>query len=204
MEVMSELENLHQEVRVCQLCILSQSRRNAVPGEGPEKVDILFVGEGPGFHEDQQGRPFVGPAGQFLNQLLEAIGIKREQVYITNVVKCRPPGNRDPLPEEMEACRPYLERQIALLKPKLIVTLGRHSTEQFFPGAQISKVRGRPKKVGGIIYYPTFHPAAALHQPRWRNILEEDFRRIPQLLKEVEKLGEEEPTSKNAEQLSLF
>ncbi|MBI2845868.1 MAG: uracil-DNA glycosylase [Chloroflexi bacterium] len=205
MEEVSELEQLHGEVRVCQLCILSQSRRNAVPGEGPEKVDILFVGEGPGFHEDQQGRPFVGPAGQFLNQLLEGIGIKREQVYITNVVKCRPPGNRDPLPEEIAACHPYLVRQISLLKPKLIVTLGRYSTEQFFPGVQISKIRGRPKKMGGIIYYPMFHPAAGLHQPRWRKVIEEDFARIPQLLKEAEKLGEDnEPPSDKAEQLSLL
>lgn len=202
---MSELDALHAEVRVCPRCILSQSRKNAVPGEGPEKVDILFIGEGPGFHEDQQGRPFVGPAGQFLNQLLESIGIQREQVYITNVVKCRPPGNRDPMPEEIEACRPYLDRQIALLKPKLIVTLGRYSTAQFFPGAQISRIRGRPKKVGGIIYYPMFHPAAGLHQPKWRRVIEEDFQRIPQLLKEAEKLREEEEAPpEKAEQLGLF
>lgn len=202
---METLDSLHRQVRVCQWCILSQSRKNAVPGEGPERADIMFIGEGPGFHEDQQGRPFVGPAGQFLNELLASVGLRREQVYITNVIKCRPPGNRDPLPEEIHACRPYLERQIQLIQPKLIVTLGRYSTAWFFPNAQISKIRGQPKKIGGIIYFPMYHPAAALHQPKWRRVIEEDFRRIPQLLREIERLVEEEPSAPTrAEQLGLF
>ena len=200
---MSELSQLHEEVRVCPKCILSQSRKQAVPGEGPEQVEILFVGEAPGFHEDQQGRPFVGPAGHLLDELLEGIGISRDKVYITNVIKCRPPGNRDPQPEEIEACRPYLERQIEILKPKLIVTLGRVSTQQFFPNAKISQIRGRPRKVAGIVYYPVYHPAAALHQPRWRRTIEEDFQRIPEVLERAHLLPDEKPETAG-EQLSLL
>ncbi|MFQ5944959.1 MAG: uracil-DNA glycosylase family protein [Anaerolineae bacterium] len=200
---MSELSQLHEEVRVCPRCILSQSRKHAVPGDGPEQVEILLVGEAPGFHEDQQGLPFVGPAGHLLDELLEGIGISRDKVYITNVVKCRPPGNRDPQPEEIEACRPYLERQIEMLKPKLIVTLGRVSTQQFFPNAKISQIRGRPRKVGGMVYYPVYHPAAALHQPRWRRTVEEDFQRIPEVLERAPLLPDEQPETAG-EQLSLL
>ena len=163
---MSELGDLYQKIKVCQDCILSQGRTNAVPGEGPEDADIMFIGEGPGFHEDRQGRPFVGAAGNYLNELLEKIELSRDQVYITNVVKCRPPGNRDPQPEEIEACRPYLDTQIENIRPRLIVTLGRFSMQRYFPGASISRIHGQPKRVGNVIYYPMFHPAAALHQPR--------------------------------------
>ena len=200
---MSELTELAKEIAVCERCILSQSRRNTVPGEGPEDADIMFIGEAPGFHEDRQGRPFVGAAGQFLNELLESIGLKREDVYITNVIKCRPPANRDPLVSEIEACWPYLERQIELIQPKMIVTLGRYSMERFFPGQKISRIHGRPRKMEGIIYYPIYHPAAALHQPRYRADVEADFQRIPQLLAEIEEMEETEPPP-NAEQLSLF
>lgn len=200
---MSELTELAKEIAVCERCILSQSRRNTVPGEGPEDADIMFIGEAPGFHEDRQGRPFVGAAGQFLNELLESIGLKREDVYITNVIKCRPPANRDPLVGEIEACWPYLERQIELIQPKMIVTLGRYSMERFFPGQKISRIHGRPRKMEGIIYYPIYHPAAALHQPRYRADVEADFQRIPQLLAEIEEMEETEPPP-NAEQLSLF
>jgi len=199
----SELTELAKEIAVCERCILSQSRRNTVPGEGPEDADIMFIGEAPGFHEDRQGRPFVGAAGQFLNELLESIGLKREDVYITNVIKCRPPANRDPLVGEIEACWPYLERQIELIQPKMIVTLGRYSMERFFPGQKISRIHGRPRKMEGIIYYPIYHPAAALHQPRYRADVEADFQRIPQLLAEIEEMEETEPPP-NAEQLSLF
>ncbi|HID86533.1 MAG TPA: uracil-DNA glycosylase [Anaerolineae bacterium] len=200
---MSELTELAKEIAVCERCILSQSRRNTVPGEGPEDADIMFIGEAPGFHEDRQGRPFVGAAGQFLNELLESIGLKREDVYITNVIKCRPPANRDPLVSEIEACWPYLERQIELIQPKMIVTLGRYSMERFFPGQKISRIHGRPRKMEGIIYYPIYHPAAALHQPRYRADVEADFQKIPQLLAEIEEMEETEPPP-NAEQLSLF
>ena len=201
---MSELAQLCEEIQACQLCILSQGRTNAVPGEGPEDADIMFIGEGPGFHEDRQGRPFVGAAGNYLNELLEKIGMNRHDVYITNVVKCRPPGNRDPQAAEIEACRPYLDQQIGLIRPRLIVTLGRFSMQRYFPGASISRIHGQPKRVGSVIYYPMFHPAAALHQPRWRSLLEEDILKIPDLLSELEDIEEAEPEITQAEQLSLF
>jgi uracil-DNA glycosylase family 4 len=203
-EPLSELTELYREIKACQKCILSQGRTNAVPGEGPEHADILFIGEGPGFHEDRQGRPFVGAAGKYLDELLERIGLKREEVYIANVVKCRPPGNRDPQPEEIEACRPYLDKQIDLIRPRLVVTLGRFSMHRYFPGASITRIHGQPKRVGNVIYYPMFHPAAALHQPKWRTVVEEDFLKIPELLAKLEEIEEEEPDLPQAQQLSLF
>jgi DNA polymerase len=175
----------------------------AVPGEGPAHADIMFIGEGPGFHENQQGRPFVGAAGQFLDELLNLIGLKREQVFICNVVKCRPPGNRDPLPEEIEACKPYLDRQIALIQPKVIVTLGRYSMARVFPNEKISAIHGKPKKVDGIVYVPMFHPAAALHQPSLRRTVEDDFKQLPAILAELDRVQEEELPAQ-AQQLSLF
>jgi uracil-DNA glycosylase len=203
-EPLSELTELYKEIKACRKCILSQGRTNAVPGEGPEHADILFIGEGPGFHEDRQGRPFVGAAGKYLDELLERLGLKREEVYIANVVKCRPPGNRDPQPEEIEACRPYLDKQIDLIRPRLIVTLGRFSMHRYFPGASITRIHGQPKRVGNVIYYPMFHPAAALHQPKWRTVVEEDFLKIPELLAKLEEIEEEEPELPQAQQLSLF
>ncbi len=200
---MSELTELYEEIASCQRCVLSQARKRAVPGEGPEDSEIVFIGEGPGFHEDQQGRPFVGAAGQFLEELLESIGLKRDDVYICNVIKCRPPGNRDPLPEEIETCKPYLERQIQLISPRMIVTLGRFSMEHYFPGAKISQIHGQPRKAGGIIYYPMYHPAAALHQPKWRLVVKEDMLKIPQLLAEADTIAETD-LPHSAEQLSLF
>jgi uracil-DNA glycosylase family 4 len=197
------LEQLEEAVRVCTLCPLFQGRTHAVPGEGPLNADIMFIGEGPGFHEDRQGRPFVGAAGQFLEELLASIGMTREQVYITNVVKCRPPGNRDPMPDEISACEPYLERQIQLIKPKIIVTLGRFSMYRYFPGASISKIHGQPKRVGNVLVVPMFHPAAALHQPKWRPLVEADFKKLPQFIAEAEGFDEEEPPPQ-AQQLSLF
>jgi uracil-DNA glycosylase family 4 len=200
----SALTDLYQEIRTCQKCILSHGRTNAVPGEGPEDADILFIGEGPGFHEDRLGRPFVGAAGNFLEELLGSIGLSREDVYIANVVKCRPPGNRDPQPAEIKACCPYMDRQIELIRPRVIVTLGRFSMQRYFPGASISRIHGQPKRVGNMIYYPMFHPAAALHQPRWRPLVEEDIRKIPDLLARLEDLQEAEPEPPQAQQLSLF
>ena len=203
---MSQLTDLYDQVRACEKCQLSQSRTMAVPGEGPEDARILFIGEAPGFHEDRQGRPFVGAAGNYLNELLAKVGLKREAVYIANVVKCRPPGNRDPLPDEIATCRPYLDRQIDLLRPRLIVTLGRFSMERYFPGASISRIHGQPKRVGSVIYYPMFHPAAALHQPRWKTLLDDDFARIPGLLEQLEQIEEDQdqPRPPQAEQLTLF
>jgi uracil-DNA glycosylase family 4 len=199
----SALTELYEEIASCRRCILSESRKNAVPGEGPEDADIVFIGEGPGFHEDQQARPFVGAAGQFLEELLESIGLRRESVYICNVIKCRPPGNRDPLPEEIEACKPYLERQIEIISPRMIVTLGRFSMERYFPGAKISQVHGQARKIAGIIYYPMYHPAAALHQPRWRQLVKDDMAKIPQLLEQVDSIAEME-LPRDAKQLNLF
>jgi uracil-DNA glycosylase family 4 len=203
---LSELTDLYGEVRVCQRCILAQGRTNAVPGEGPGDADIMFIGEGPGFHEDRQGRPFVGAAGNYLNELLENIGLKRDQVYITNVVKCRPPGNRDPQAEEIDACRPYLDRQIELIRPRLVITLGRFSMQRYFPGASISRIHGQAKRVGSVIYFPMFHPAAALHQPRWRQMVEEDMLKVPDLLAKLDEIEEQDEVEQppQAEQLSLF
>ncbi len=197
------LEQLEETIRSCTLCQLHQGRNNAVPGEGPANADIMFIGEGPGFHEDRQGRPFVGAAGQFLEELLASIGMTREQVYIGNVIKCRPPGNRDPSTTELSACEPYLERQIQLIKPKVIVTLGRFSMYRYFPGASISKIHGQPKRVGNLLVVPMFHPAAALHQPKWRPLIEADFQKLPHLIAEAANYGDEAPPPQ-AEQLSLF
>lgn len=154
----------------------------AVPGEGPFDAEIMFIGEAPGMHEDRQGRPFVGAAGQFLEELLGAAGLKREQVYICNVLKCRPPGNRDPLPTEIETCRDYLDEQIALVDPLVIVTLGRFSMARYFPGQTISRIHGRPKESAGCFYVPMFHPAAALHQQALRATIIEDFRKLPEIV----------------------
>jgi uracil-DNA glycosylase len=204
MTTMSQLTELAAEVSACTQCILHKSRVKAVPGEGPENASIMFIGEGPGFNENQQGRPFIGAAGHFLDELLHSIGLKRDQVYITNVVKCRPPGNRDPLPEEIEACRQYLDRQISLIKPKVIVTLGRFSMARAFPNVKISQVHGQPRKVEGVVYVPMFHPAAALHQPSLRKTVEEDFQKLPKILAELEKLAENDKPAEDAQQLSMF
>jgi uracil-DNA glycosylase family 4 len=199
----SELETLVAEVARCTRCPLHQGRTNAVPGEGPEDAEIMFIGEAPGFHEDQQGRPFVGAAGRFLEELLDSIGLKRDEVFIGNVIKCRPPGNRDPLPEEIEACKPFLDRQIELIQPKLVVTLGRFSMARAFPKARISRIHGQPRKIGGVVYYPMYHPAAALHQPSLRRTVEEDMRRIPELIKQAAQMAESSPPAE-VEQLRLF
>lgn len=200
---MSELQALAAEIARCTRCSLHRGRTKAVPGEGPEGAEIMFIGEAPGFHEDQQGRPFVGAAGRFLEELLESIGLTREDVYIANVIKCRPPSNRDPLPDEIEACKPFLDRQIELIQPKLVATLGRFSMARAFPKARISRIHGQPRKVGGIIYYPMYHPAAALHQPSLRRTVEEDMRRIPELLQQAAQIAES-PLLTEAEQLRLF
>ena len=198
---MSALSDLYQEMALCGDCELARHRSRVVPGEGPEDADILFIGEAPGWYEDQQGRPFVGPAGHFLDELLRSIGLEREDVYIANVVKCRPPSNRDPLPSETSACRKWLDRQIALIRPKLIVTLGRYSLAQFFPGDSIGKVRGTARKKEGMIYFAMYHPAAALHQQSLRQIIQQDMLKIPSLLDKAEEVGEEEY---KPQQLSMF
>ena len=199
-----ELKQIAAEVNVCQQCKLHAGRKRAVPGEGPADSEIMFIGEGPGFHEDQQGRPFVGAAGKLLEELLGYINLKREQVFIGNVVKCRPPGNRDPEPDELQACSAYLERQIKALNPKVIVTLGRYSMERFFPGAKISAIHGQAKKVGDRLVVAMFHPAAALHQPRFREPLIEDFQKLPGLIALAAKAPPPPPEEPEAKQLNLF
>ena len=198
---MSGLSELYKEIAVCQRCQLAKYRTRTVPGEGKENAEVIFIGEAPGWHEDQQGRPFVGPAGLYLDQLLASINLKREQVYIANVIKCRPQGNRDPLPAEIFACRHWLERQIELICPKMVVTLGRYSMAMFFPGKSISKIHGTAQKRDNIIYFAMYHPAAALHQQSLRRAIEEDMLKIPALLAEAESMTE---TDKQPKQLNMF
>lgn len=190
----------------CTACELHRGSNRAVPGEGPIPAEIMFIGEAPGFHEDRQGTPFIGAAGQFLNELLHKIGLDRAQVYITNVVKHRPPGNRDPLPDEIAACQPYLERQIALVRPELIVTLGRFSMARWFPGGRISQIHGQPKRVDGRIVVPMYHPAAALHQGALRATIEADFLKLPRILAELRQRVEVEEAAAQpkVEQIRLF
>nr|WP_290666253.1 uracil-DNA glycosylase [Ardenticatena sp.] len=176
------LQALEAEVRNCTRCRLCETRTHAVPGEGPVTATIMFIGEGPGFNEDRQGRPFVGAAGRLLTELLMRIGLLREDVYITNVVKCRPPNNRDPQPDEIRACKPYLVRQLRLIDPEVIITLGRFAMERWIPNARITKVHGQGFLYGHRLIVPMFHPAAALHKPHWRPQLEEDFDRLPALI----------------------
>ena len=179
---MSDFDALERRVNACTRCTLSQKRTNAVPGEGSRSADVVFVGEGPGFHEDQQGRPFVGPAGRLLDELLASVGLDRKDVYITNMIKCRPPNNRDPLPGEIEACKPYLDEQIEMIAPKVVVALGRYSFSKFFPDEPIGKARGKPRRWNGLIVYPMYHPAAALRNGSLRAALERDFQSLLPLL----------------------
>ena len=207
------LAQIATEVSVCTKCPLHHSRKKAVPGEGPANSEIMFIGEGPGFHENEQGRPFVGAAGQFLDQLLAQAGLKRSEVWIGNVVKCRPPSNRDPEPEELAACDPYLERQIRAINPSIIVTLGRYSMGKFMPGVKISAVHGQMRKVGERYVIAMFHPAAALHQASLKPAILADFARLPELLKQARAgLGksagsskeESQPPREEPKQLNLF
>ena len=202
----SGLAQIAQEVSVCTRCRLHSSRKNAVPGEGPPDTQIMFIGEGPGFHENEQGRPFVGAAGKFLEELLAGIGFRRDQVFICNVVKCRPPGNRDPLPDEMESCREYLDRQIAAVNPQVIVTLGRFSMARYFGEAKISAVHGQVRRVDGRVVVAMFHPAAALHQPSLRATVVEDFAKLPELVRASQQAAPAPPpaAAEPPKQLSLF
>jgi len=206
------LKEVAAEVSVCEKCALWKGRTKAVPGEGNPHAKIMFIGEGPGFHEDKQGRPFVGPAGQFLDELLASINLKRADVFITNVVKCRPPENRDPKPEEIDACNDYLDRQIAAIQPQVIVTLGRHSMAKFFGSEKISAIHGRARKIDGRICFAMYHPAAGLHQASLKDTIRADFKKIPQVIAEAERMAAEgkmkaeppKPKEEPPQQLSLF
>jgi len=213
------LSTIARQVSECKRCPLHYSRKKAVPGEGPAQAEIMMIGEGPGFYENEQGRPFVGAAGKFLDELLETCGIARKDVFITNVVKCRPPGNRDPQPEELEACSDYLDRQIEAINPRVIVTLGRFSMAKFLPGVKISEVHGQSFWRNGRLIVPMYHPAAALHQPSLKASVERDFARLSEyvqtarqrgqaaekpVLEEKEETTGDSPAKDQPTQLSLF
>ncbi len=184
--VVGELQGLDAEIHACHRCALSNGRMQAVPGSGDPRAIVMFVGEGPGAAEDQQGLPFVGRSGKFLDQMLAGIGLSRQDVYITNVVKCRPPANRDPFPAELEACADYLTRQIDLIDPRIIVTLGRFSMARWFPQAKISQIHGQVQEIGqDRVVMAMFHPAAALRNPTWRAAFEQDMQQLPGLIRET-------------------
>jgi uracil-DNA glycosylase len=204
------LEQIAAEVKACTRCPLHIGTQNAVPGAGSAQAEVMLIGEAPGASEDRQGLPFVGQAGGFLNELLAQAGLKREQVFIANVVKHRPPQNRDPQPDEMAACADYLTRQIAAINPKVIVTLGRYSMARFFPNGKISRIHGQAAVIDGRVVVPMYHPAAALHQEMYRQPLLDDFRTaVPAALKQARELAAS-PTEKPQQdeeppqQLSLF
>jgi uracil-DNA glycosylase len=184
-----KLQEIAKEIKICDRCDLHLTRTNSVPGEGPADAEILLVGEAPGVHEDQKARPFVGSAGHFLDELLGKASLTREQVFITNIVKSRPPGNRDPKPAELEACTPWLDMQIELIDPLVIVTLGRFSMAHFLPTARISEAHGKAEWVNGRMVVAMYHPAAALYQKSLRSTLESDFAKLPRFIEEARKAG---------------
>lgn len=200
MERKQQLAEIAQQVASCQKCPLYKNATNSVPGEGNPEAEVMFIGEGPGFNEDLQGRPFVGQAGKLLDELLSSIKVARADVFIANVVKHRPPENREPMPQEIEACKEYLDQQIEIIQPKIIVTLGRFSMEKFIPGARISQVHGLARFVESsgrkIIIIPMFHPAAALRGAGVMAMLRQDFLKIPQFLGSPEKIPLENPVVK--------
>ena len=203
----SRLQNIAEQVRLCRECSLYQGTTNAVPGSGSAEADIVFIGEGPGFHEDRRGLPFVGRSGDYLEYLLGLIGMHRDQVYITNVVKHRAPDNRDPRADEIFACKAWLDEQLAIIRPAVIATLGRFSMARYFPDARISRIHGKPRFGGSPItaYYPLFHPAAALRNPGLRRDMEADIRRLPDLVAEVQqRRARQEEADEAPTQLSLF
>lgn len=179
---MGILDELHQQVRTCTACPLHLTRSQAVPGEGAAFAQIMFVGEGPGFQEDRLGKPFIGPAGLFLNELLDSIGLRRQDVFITNLVKCRPPNNRDPLPGEIEACNNHLMKQMQIINPRVIIPLGRHAMAHWFPSGRIGQLHGQPHRFGERIVLPLYHPAAALHNGSLRGTIMQDFQKLKGLI----------------------
>ena len=204
------LRDLAAQINVCQNCGLAQTRKHAVPGKGPANAEIMLIGEGPGFHENEQGLPFVGQAGKFLDELLAAGGFEREAVFITNVVKCRPPGNRDPQPVELEACQVYLDQQIAAINPLIIVTLGRFSMARYFKDAKISQIHGHASWIGNRFIIPMYHPAAALHQPKIKPTILQDFRQLSALVEKARQSASAHTAARDskdeddATQLSFF
>lgn len=187
-----QLEQLNTLNSLCNNCALRKGCSQVVPGDGNPEAEIMFIGEAPGKREDELGKPFVGAAGKFLEEMLASINLEREDVYIANVIKCRPPENRDPLPEEIETCWPWLEKQIEIINPKLIITLGRHSLGRFFLLMKISEVHGKAfrrefPKIGPRVFYALYHPAAALYNGSMRETLIKDFKKIPKILEKIKK-----------------
>jgi uracil-DNA glycosylase family 4 len=207
LDLANNLNDLAAQIKACTRCRLAQSRTQAVPGEGPAHAQIMMIGEAPGFYEDQQGRPFVGASGNFLNELLQSIGLERKDIFITNVVKSRPPQNRDPLPDEIEACRVWLDKQIELIQPQVIVTISRYAMARWFPKEKITNIHGKARRFGDLIVVPMYHPAAALHQHSLRRTLEEDFKKLPDYIKHPHHVpsGDGAPAKPDpGEQLSMF
>ncbi len=203
------LAAISDEIRACRSCPLWKTAKQAVPGEGSAESGILFLGEAPGFHEDEQGRPFVGAAGQLLDELLAGIGLDRSKVFITNVVRHRPPENRDPLPDEVVACDVWLERHLEILRPRVIVTLGRHAMGKWLPGESITRIHGKPRVVrsstgdaDGITVFPMLHPAAALRSPSLRPAMVADFATLAIFLATAPAVAVEPP--RPADQMTLF
>lgn len=199
------LAKLKEKAEACPSCLLCSTRSNLVFGEGSPEAEIIFIGEAPGEKEDKQGRPFVGAAGKLLDEMIASVALMRKDVYIANVLKCRPPGNRDPLPDEVKACWPYLEKQVLTIKPKLIVLLGRHSLERFIPGQKISEVHGKPLRrnfpgLGSQVFFPVYHPAAALYQGSLRQTLFADFKKIPKILEMIDKEARKDTLDAESEQ----
>lgn len=199
------LEDVAARVRNCTRCELHRSRTQGVPGNGNPNAEIMFIGEAPGWHEDRQGLPFVGAAGQFLNEMLDKIGLTRDEVFVTNIVKSRPPGNRDPLPDEIAACSIYLDEQLEIIKPRVVVTLGRFSMSRWFPGERISRIHGQPRTFGSYVVVPMYHPAAALHQASLRATVEADMMKLPRIVEEAKRnLGDDEEQEPPPSQMRLF
>lgn len=197
LENTERLDAIREELRHCRRCTLARERNRVVPGEGPHTVKVMFIGEGPGRNEDIQGKPFVGQAGKVLDELLAAAGLKREEVFVTNVVKCRPPGNRDPLPDELAACRNWLDEQIDLLNPEIIVTLGRFSMARFLDNARIGRVHGQAFELGGRKVITMYHPAAALHNPALKDTMLADFTHLGSIISKLSPTPQELPATSN-------
>jgi len=202
-----KLDEIAKRVTKCTRCDLYKRATKAVPGDGNPEAEVIFLGEGPGYHEDLQGLPFVGAAGQLLDQLLQSIKLKRNDIFIGNVIKHRPPDNRDPLPEEIEACRPFLDEQIQIIAPKMIITLGRFSLNKFLPNEKISQIHGRARYVDFLgrryMVMPMYHPAAALRSGRIMEEIKEDFQKVSLLLEEKPKLETEKAKEEN-QQMKLI
>ena len=194
-----DFEQLYGEIRSCEKCLLHKTRTNAVPGEGPHDAEVMFIGEAPGVNEDRLGRPFVGRAGGFLEELIVAAGFTRSEVYICNVLKCRPPENRDPLPKELESCNDFVEQQISVIDPAVIVTLGRYSMRRFFPDGVISRIHGQPKMIEGRLIIPMYHPAAALYRANLKKTILSDFVLLSQFIEQVYSLKEVNRSSSKPE-----